>query len=119
MADRPTPPASSTAPSPSAESAPASTASTTSGAVAPAAPADDGFGDDPVDSTPPTADKLADFYTWLAECKTQRDLQEGLGKWRMWSQDQSKAGDASFSKTGESTIAMQTAYGKRKGEVPA
>jgi hypothetical protein len=121
MAARPTPPASSTAPSPSAESAGASIAPTTSGVVAdaPASPAaDDGFGDDPVDSTPAAA-KLGDFYAWLSECKTQRDLQAGLGKWRMWSQDQAKAGDSSFSKSGENTVAMQTAYGKRKGEVPA
>lgn len=112
MAD-PTSAGSNTGPTPSAESAPASTAPTTSGA----APAEDDSGFGAAEEQP--ADKLAEFRAWLLECKTQRDLQAGLGKWRTWSQEQAKAGDTTFSKSGANTVAMQDAYGKRKGEVPA
>lgn len=101
-----------TAPHP-AESAAASTASTTSGAATGAAD-DSGFGGDE-----PAKPVLADFFAWVASCQTQRDLQAGLGKWRTWSQEQAKGGDTTFSKTGANTIAMQDAYSKRKGEVPA
>lgn len=110
----PTPADSGTGPTapPPAESAAASTAPTTSG-VATAAADDSGFGGD--DEKP----VLADFFAWVASCKTQRDLQAGLGQWRTWSQEKAKAGDTTFSKTGANTIAMQDAYSRRKGEVPA
>lgn len=126
MPTNPTPPASSTSPSPSAESA--QTSSSATGAAAPDAPsqsspADDFGGEDPVD-TPAQVDpvevKLAEFHAWLKGCATQRDLVGGLAAWRAWSKDMSDThGDLRFRKGGEITIAMQDAYSKRKGEVPA
>lgn len=117
MAERadPAPPSSNTGPTRSGESVAASTAQTTSGV---AAGADDFGSDDPVDTAPPSKDKLADFFAWLAECKTQRDLQAGLHKWKAWSEEQGKVDD-SFKKSGENTKRMSEAYGRRKGEVPA
>ena len=124
----PTPASSSMGPTPSAESPAVSTAPTTSGAAEGAPAASDGWfgGEDPVDAIAagkpklrtPAIDSMS-FYDWLASCKTQRDLQAGLQKWRAWSQDQAKAGDTSFNKDGASTIEMQTAYSTRKSEVPA
>lgn len=107
---------SSLASTPSAESALISNSATLSGAqVAPAA--DDGFGDDPPDAGPEMS--VPRFLVWVAGCKSQGELQAGLLRWRAWSQDQARAGDASFEKKGANTQIMQDAYSKRKGEVPA
>lgn len=126
--ERPTSAPSTTAPSPSVESAQAS--SPASGAAEPAPPSqssqsapDDFGGEDPVDTQPPADPveaKLAEFHAWLKGCATQRDLAVGLGPWRAWSKEMSDVhNDTRFRKGGEITIAMQDAYGKRKGEVPA
>jgi len=118
----PTPPSSTTGPTPSAASGDASTAPATSGA-APAGDDENLWGSDPVDTQPaadPVAVKLAEFHAWLAECKNQRELQAGFRKWYDWTVEMSdRHQDERFRKKGAITLEMQTAYGKRKGEVPA
>jgi septal ring-binding cell division protein DamX len=83
----------------------------------------DGFGsEDPVDSQPvdEVDAKMAEFRAWVAGCKTQTELRAGLPGWQAWTRERSdKHSDLRFRKQGELTIAMQDAYGKRKGEVPA
>lgn len=101
--------------SPSAESAPTSTSETSSGVDADD-PVDGGFGEEPA---APAAVVLKEFNDWVMSCKNQRDLGAGLPKWRTWSKDQHAKGDARFAKGGELTNAMQDAYSRRKGEVPA
>lgn len=102
--------------SPSAESAPTSTSAKLSGAES-TPTGDDGFGDDAPDAEPEMS--MAGFMAWVAGCKTQSELLAGLPKWRAWSQDRAKAGDASFEKKGKNTEKMQSAYSERKAEVPA
>lgn len=129
---RPTGPSSDEAPSPSGGSA--ETSSSENGATPAGAGADDdGFGS--AAAPAPAADtlnvKLVPFYAWLASCNTQRECQAGLAQWRAWSATQAKPvaeggkADPDFLKAspgvpeGRGTIAMQTAYAKRKTEVPA
>lgn len=131
----PTPADSSSAPSRSTESASAPTGNPPSGAAStpasaetapttsPAVVDEGGFGDDPVDSAPPTvadlAAQLAEFRGWLAGCKTHRDLQAGFPKWKGWCKTRVESGDDRFTKTGAGTEAMQVAYATRKSELPA
>jgi len=112
------PEASPTSSPPSAASAEASNLPSASGAST-AAGGGDSFGEDPVDSpAPPQPDKLADFYKWLASCKSQSDLQKGLAEWQAYTKAQRVAGDVSFGTAGENAIKMREAYAKRKSEVP-
>lgn len=117
----PTHPDSSTAPSPSAESAQTSSSETPSGAEHADRESDDpGFGEDPVDAQPAAAD-LTEFYAWVAGCKTQRDLRAGLPRWRAWSVERFESGDKAFEggkNKGKGTLAMQEAFSARKAEVP-
>lgn len=134
----PTPPGSSTGPTPSTGSASPSTGNPPSGAApgpasAPTAPTtslavedEGGFADDPEDSAPPVDAQvplgklLVDFHKWLAECKTQRDLQAGFPKWKLWTKERvQQHNDDRFTKEGAGTEMMQVAYATRKSQVPA
>lgn len=120
----PTPAAGSPAPvatesTPSTSSEASSPTSTPSGASV----EDDGFGGEEEPVAAPDLG-LADFYKWLTGCANRRELASGLQKWKAWSIEQAKAGNPDFLKAapgvpeGKGTVAMSTAYAKRKGEVP-
>lgn len=62
---------------------------------------------------------LADYHSWLASCKTQRELAAGKAKWMAWSKEKGTAGVHGFEKGGHIAKQMQIDFATRNSQVPA
>jgi hypothetical protein len=107
---------------------PADPTSVADASPAPAAPAaaaaDEAFGDDRPDSAPPADDvseKMDEFRSWVAGCKTKRELQDGMRPWQEFVRIHASEpiNDVRFNKGGKLAAEMSNLYATRKGEVPA
>jgi hypothetical protein len=122
VAADPTPPASTSAPSPSTASDAGSSA--VNGAAG--APADDNFGEDPVDTKSAAGDLVgpgggpwrAEFVAAIDLAKSQRELATLTEGWRAWSAGRRNSGDATFGAGGENSGWMARTYATRKAELP-
>lgn len=122
----------SSAGSPSSSTTETATSAPSATDSAASAPSDDGFGgEDPEDSqpAPPTGDPglalIAEFQKFLADCKSQQEMQAGSAPFRQRSAalfrdgDQRFAAPAAGKPAGELAGRMTTLWAERKSQVPA